>query len=188
MTGYQTVSLWWTYWSSRCTAVSVSIYRDNQFLSTVLVNQQELNLAGQWNAIGAFAFTGKARVVINAQDGCSASADAVRFQLQEGIDNYYVAIGDSITDGFGDDDPSDDISMDGRNSAGGFEPILNDLLTAMTGESHTIVNEGVGGAPSSNGLASIAPFSPLTRKAGAFWCNMGQMTRIHCFQSPVAEE
>ena len=155
VTGYQTVSLWWTYWPSRCSSVSVSIYRGNQFLSTVSVNQQQPSLAGQWNGIGAFAFTGTARVVIRAQNGCSASADAVRFQLQEGIDNYYVAIGDSITDGFGDDDPSDDISLDGRNSAGGFEPILNNLLTSMTGESHTIVNEGVGGATSSNGRVSI---------------------------------
>jgi lysophospholipase L1-like esterase len=105
--------------------------------------------------IGAFAFTGTARVEINAQSGCSANADAVRFQLQEGIDNYYVAVGNSITDGFGDDDPSDDISEDGRNSGGGFEPILNDLLTSATGQSHTIANEGVGGATSADGLASI---------------------------------
>jgi lysophospholipase L1-like esterase len=155
VSGYYTISLWWTWWPSRCSSVPVSIYRGNQFLSTVLVDQQEPGLAGQWNGIGAFAFTGNARVVIRAQNGCSASADAVRFQLQEGIDNYYVAIGDSITDGFGDNDPSDDISQDGRNSAGGFEPILNDFLTATTGKSHTIVNEGVGGATSSNGLASI---------------------------------
>jgi hypothetical protein len=57
--------------------------------------------------------------------------------------NYYVAIGDSITFGEGDDDPSDDISQDGRNSGGGYEPILNDRLTDMTGGvPHTIVNEG----------------------------------------------
>ena len=69
--------------------------------------------------------------------------------------NYYVSVGDSITFGIGDDDPTDDTSMDGRNSGGGFEPILNDLLTDITGESHSIVNEGVEGATSSYGLTWI---------------------------------
>jgi beta-lactam-binding protein with PASTA domain len=36
-------------------------------------------LAGQWNVLGSFTFTGTARVVIRSQNGCSACADAVKF-------------------------------------------------------------------------------------------------------------
>ena len=74
---------------------------------------------------------------------------------QIGIGDYYVAIGDSITEGYGDDNPTDDISQDGRNNGGGFEPILNDLLTAQKGYPHTVVNEGVGGTTSADGLSTI---------------------------------
>jgi lysophospholipase L1-like esterase len=72
-----------------------------------------------------------------------------------GIGDYYVAMGDSITDGECDDDESDDISNDGRNSGGGYEPILNNLLTAAPGYPHTIINEGVGGTVSFDGASSI---------------------------------
>jgi lysophospholipase L1-like esterase len=79
--------------------------------------------------------------------------------IQVGIGNYYVAIGDSITFGEGDDDPFDDISQDGRNSGGGYEPILNDRLTDMTGGvPHTIVNQGIGGQTSAYGLSTISFF------------------------------
>ncbi len=73
------------------------------------------------------------------------------------IDHIFVAIGDSITVGTGDDDPSDDTSQDGRNTGGGYEPVLNDLLTAFeNGIPHNIINAGVGGTTSADGLASIA--------------------------------
>jgi len=55
---------------------------------------------------------------------------------------YYVAIGDSITFGQGDDYAPDDTSLDGRNTGGGFEPILNNLLTAGKSIPHNIANEG----------------------------------------------
>jgi hypothetical protein len=41
---------------------------------------------------------------------------------------YYVAMGDSITRGSQDDIAYDDVSQDGRNTGGGYEPILNDLM------------------------------------------------------------
>jgi lysophospholipase L1-like esterase len=72
-----------------------------------------------------------------------------------GIGDYYVAFGDSITFGVGDDITSDDISQDFRNSGGGFPPILNDLLTTAKGYPHTVVNAGVGGEDSSEGLARV---------------------------------
>lgn len=71
-------------------------------------------------------------------------------------EHQLIAIGDSITEGFGDDIASDDNSQDGKNNGGGFEPILNDLLTAYEfGFPHDIVNEGVGGDISADGVAFI---------------------------------
>ena len=72
-----------------------------------------------------------------------------------GVGNYYVAFGDSITEGEGDTITSDDTSLDGRNSGGGYEPILNDLLTASKGYPQTVVNEGIGGEESIDGLARV---------------------------------
>jgi lysophospholipase L1-like esterase len=66
----------------------------------------------------------------------------------------YITIGDSITVGVGDDNPSDDISQDGRNSGGGFVPILNDLL-ASGGYPHTFVNEAESGTTSTDGLMDL---------------------------------
>jgi len=79
-----------------------------------------------------------------------------------------IAIGDSITEGFGDDIAADDISQDGKNNGGGFEPILNDLLTAYElGFPHDIVNEGVPGDISADGVAFIPTaigLYPLAKK------------------------
>ena len=74
------------------------------------------------------------------------------------VDFYYVAFGDSITAETGGHDniPGDDTSADGRNTGGGFEPILNDLLTNSTGFSHTVENEGVSGDESIDGVNRIA--------------------------------
>src|SRR5262249_8835148 len=83
-----------------------------------------------------------------------------------GFGDYYVAMGDSISEGLGDNITSDDISNDGRNGpnlaitncacgGGGYEPILNNLLTAQKGRPQTVVNESVGGSTSSNGVNII---------------------------------
>jgi lysophospholipase L1-like esterase len=69
---------------------------------------------------------------------------------------YYVAVGDSITFGDGDDIPGDDTSLDGRNTGGGYEPILNNLLTAAKGYPHTVVNVSVDGATSADGAVQIS--------------------------------
>lgn len=62
---YCMVSLWWTYYASRCTRVPVDIYDGSNLLDTVEVNQQENG--GQWNPIGSYFFqTGTARVVIRS--------------------------------------------------------------------------------------------------------------------------
>jgi lysophospholipase L1-like esterase len=71
------------------------------------------------------------------------------------IGDYYVGVGDSITYGRGDDFHDDDVSADLRNSGGGYEPILNDLLTAAQGYPHTVMNDGVGGRTSAGGVSKM---------------------------------
>ena len=72
-----------------------------------------------------------------------------------GVGKYYVAMGDSITAATGDDYPADDISLDGRNSGGGYEPILNNLLTSFFDRPVTVVDEGVGGTTSGDGITLL---------------------------------
>ena len=76
-------------------------------------------------------------------------------QISFGVGKYLVAFGDSITEGYLDDLPGDDISADGRDTGGGYPPVLNDLLTANKGYPHTIVNAGVGGEISYDGRQRI---------------------------------
>ena len=72
------------------------------------------------------------------------------------MEHQLITMGDSITAGVGDDIAADDSSQDGKNNGGGYQPILNDLLTAdEMGFPHDVVNEGVGGDTSADGLAFI---------------------------------
>jgi len=72
-----------------------------------------------------------------------------------GIGNYSVGFGDSFAFGGGDDDPADDVSDDNRNTGGGYQPILNNLLTAVEGVPQTIEREGGGGIESSDGITQV---------------------------------
>lgn len=92
---------------------------------------------------------------------------------QVGVGDYYVAMGDSITYGVGDDVPSDDISLDGRNTGGGYEPILNNLLTNAKGYPQTIVNEGIGGAKSNDGVNVIQSLLSLFSDSQFFLIEYG---------------
>ena len=76
-------------------------------------------------------------------------------KIQIGIGDYYVAVGDSITVGVGDDNASDNVSLDGRNLGGGYEPILNNALTQSKGYPQTVINEGFSGEDSMEGLVRL---------------------------------
>ncbi|MFV9644899.1 MAG: SGNH/GDSL hydrolase family protein [Desulfobacterales bacterium] len=93
--------------------------------------------------------------------------------INVGIGDYYVAMGDSITNGLDDDVPSDDSSSDGRNTGGGYTPILNNLLTAFKGYPHNIVNEGVPGASSVDGVFDILEVLSRHQNASRFLVQYG---------------
>ena len=81
--GYQNVSMWWTWYSSRCSNVPVEIYDGNTLLNSVEVNQQDQAQASTWYDLGSYNFSGTARVVVLSQSsGCSTCADAVKFVNQ----------------------------------------------------------------------------------------------------------
>ena len=68
---------------------------------------------------------------------------------------HLLTLGDSITNGMKDDVILDDISSDGRNTGGGYAPILNDHLTTSNGVSVTVRNEGNDGEESFEGAARV---------------------------------
>ena len=72
-----------------------------------------------------------------------------------GVGERWVAFGDSITDGRGDDFDPDDVSADGRTAGGGWPPVLNDLLSAHYGYPNVIENEGRGGLTALSSLTKI---------------------------------
>jgi lysophospholipase L1-like esterase len=67
---------------------------------------------------------------------------------------YFVAMGDSITQGFADDIAEDDLSRDGRNAGGGYEPILNNFLSTQLARPVTVMDEGLGGTTAGTGGTS----------------------------------
>jgi lysophospholipase L1-like esterase len=145
VTGNYQVSMWWTVYSSRSTAVPVDI-KHSGGTTRVTINQQ-LN-GGKWNGLGIYPLVAGASytVTVTSQPGpSSTSADAVKFAYLSNAVGY-VAVGDSITRGAGDD-----IAADGF----GFEPILGNLLTSSKGYPNMIVNQGVSGTTSADGAASI---------------------------------
>ena len=72
-----------------------------------------------------------------------------------GNGDYYVALGDSITYGYGDDDFTDNNYPDGRIQGRGYPPILSDMLTRGKEHPVFVINEGRGGETSAGGVYRI---------------------------------
>ena len=95
-------------------------------------------------------------VIIIDETGAEINGAETSHQVTNiAVGDYYVAFGDSITEGSNDNIYSDDTSQDLRNTGGGYSPILNNLLTAAQSYPHNVANEGVAGDDSSEGLARI---------------------------------
>lgn len=146
VSGNYQVSMWWTSYTSRSTSVPVDVQHSG---GTTRVNiNQKLN-GGKWNGLGIYSLIAGASytVTITSQPGPSSTcADAVKFaSLTDAVG--YVAVGDSITEGYGDNIISDGI---------GYEPVLADLLTTSRGYPNVIANEGIGGTSSADGAASVS--------------------------------
>jgi hypothetical protein len=78
VTGTYEVYAWWTYHSNRSSSVPYRISHDGG-IDTVVVDQRDSSLGGQWNLLGTYSFTagGGGYVEVSSENG-QASADAVR--------------------------------------------------------------------------------------------------------------
>jgi lysophospholipase L1-like esterase len=84
------------------------------------------------------------------------------------VGDILVAIGDSITEGHGDDLDFDNISADGRNTGGGFTPLLNDHLSNYNGYPTNVINEGIGGESTQEGLDRLPSLLSKYPEASTF--------------------
>ena len=83
-------------------------------------------------------------------------SEAVAALPQVGVNGIHlVGVGSNITAGLRDDNPSDDISPDSRNSGGGYQTVLNGLLTTANLKPVTVLDEGSSGETSFGGAARI---------------------------------
>ena len=88
------------------------------------------------HAIRAYALDGSA--------GRLSQAEAMDEAPNVGAGGFSLTgFGDSITDGFLDDIAGDDISLDGRNTSGGYEPVLNNTISAaFPANAVNVIDEG----------------------------------------------
>jgi lysophospholipase L1-like esterase len=96
--------------------------------------------------------------------------EAMQALPQVGVNGIHlVGLGDSITAGLRDDDSSDDISADARNTGSGYQPVLNGLLTSDNGSKPvTVLDEGDSGETSAEAAARIGAVLDRTPAAQAY--------------------
>ena len=68
---------------------------------------------------------------------------------------HLVGLGNSIAGGLKDDINGDDTSLDGRNTSGGYQSVLNDLIAADTSGPITVLADGNAGENTAEGVARI---------------------------------
>ncbi|RKX64628.1 MAG: hypothetical protein DRP42_06070, partial [Tenericutes bacterium] len=119
--------------------------------------RSETAIAAPYSA--QFASTGNHEVRAYLLDGSLQrlpDAEAMEELPRVGVNGIHlVGLGGDITAGLRDDNPGDDISSDGRNTAGGYQSVLNDLLTAGSLKPVTVLDEGNSGETSFRGAAHI---------------------------------
>ena len=84
-----------------------------------------------------------------------------------------VTIGDSLTNGLFDNVVGDDVSTDGRNSGGGYQPVLNNLLTPAVRIPVSVIDESTVGDQSSHGVDKIASIISRNPNAQVFLLQYG---------------
>jgi LmbE family N-acetylglucosaminyl deacetylase/lysophospholipase L1-like esterase len=102
-----------------------------------------------------------------------------------GVNGYNIAtFGDSITSGIGDNLASDDISLDGRVTGGGYEPVLDNQLTSYYGKPVLIATDGHPGDTSIQGLGKIATALTRNPASQAFLLLMGTNDALSSLPPP----
>jgi lysophospholipase L1-like esterase len=87
---------------------------------------------------------------------------------------HLYCLGDSITMGLFDDVVLDDVSLNGRNTGGGYAPVLNDHLSASnTGVPVTVWNDGNSGETTAEGVGRIAAIVTRTPQVQGYLFGYG---------------
>lgn len=141
----------------------------------------EQTLSGVWSGVSysastSFLLNGTHEVKAYALDGASqrlGNPEAVDVMGGVGVNGIHiVGFGDSITNGVFDDLASDDISGDGRNTSGGYQPALNNFLSADIpdgyGEPVTVLDEGNPGDFATEGVDKIGTVLARTPQSQAY--------------------
>jgi len=139
-------------WSPVAGASSYNLYRATTAGVDKATGFQIPNVASP-RVVDSLSAGTKYYFVVTAENGNGESPESDEVFATPYVE--YVAFGDSITFGDGDDYAFDDTSIDGRNTGGGFEPILNNLLTSEKGIPHSIANEGWEGFRASGGWSVL---------------------------------
>jgi len=132
---------------------SVDFVLDNQFGSPI----HGIPAGGTWTweaSLGDLS-TGTHTLTAVMVDEFSQQQPELAHEISFDVGDYLVIFGDSISEGIGDDDSSDNQSADGRNTSPGMAPILNDLLTGAKSYPHNVVVRGISGYESGDGLDEI---------------------------------
>jgi lysophospholipase L1-like esterase len=130
--------------------------------------------SSQFNAVVPGEHTIKAYLLDSSAVRLTSGAATVSMP-QVGTGGIHLhAMGDSITFGLGDDIAGDDISIDTRNTGGGYAPVLNDYLSAYSGgRPVTVINDGHSGELTSEGAARIGAVLARTPAAQAYLLGYG---------------
>lgn len=109
------------------------------------------------------------RTYLRNAGGRLTGAEASDELPQVGVSGIHlVGLGDSIAGGLFDDDASDDVSTDGRNTSGGYQPVLNNLLASANITPVTVLNEGNPDETSAEGAARITAVLARSPAAQAY--------------------
>ena len=132
----------------------------------------EIGVAAPYSAQFNFTSSGDHSVRAYLLDGAQQrlpDVEAVDELRRVGVNGIQlVGLGNSISAGLRDDDPGDDISLDGRNTGGGYQAVLNDLLTAGNQTPVTVLDEGNSGESSFGGAARIEQVLARTPAADGY--------------------
>ncbi|MEN8760984.1 MAG: GDSL-type esterase/lipase family protein, partial [Thiogranum sp.] len=119
----------------------------------------ETVVAPPYNAQFDFALADNHELRAYLLDGAQqrlSDSEAVQEMSLVGVNGIHlVGLGSRITAGLRDNDRSDDTSLDGRNTGGGYQTVLNDLLTTGNLKPVTVLDEGNFDETSFGGAARI---------------------------------
>jgi lysophospholipase L1-like esterase len=134
--------------------------------------QAVTDLVGPYTARFTGLASGDHALTAHLLDGSAnrlVSADATATLPQLGVQGIHLhAVGDSICNGLHDDISADDKSADGRNTGGGYTPVLNNLLSQNNAAPVTVLNDGNPGEESSEAAARFGAILARSPEAQAY--------------------